>query len=203
MAGRPRKAPNALAGHRTPRPSLVSIPGGRADEAPTDGRPRCGVCRKPFDKPYRGVLCSEECWKKLPRMPTAGSGVAWLAETLDMWAGVWCSSMAENWRRDLGLYMPALHRWIRLHDALGRAHRAVQRAPMVQGSKNQPRRNPIFDEIPKLEDMLRRLDEQLGMTLLAQVRMGVPIGATGTAQTAAAAAEELEMEDAGWDWAAE
>jgi len=177
MAGRPRKAPNALAGHRAPRPALVSIAGGRADEPrPADERP-------------------------VPPMPSPGSGQRWLAETERIWAGIWRSPMAENWNLDL--HMPALYRWIRLQDQLIRAHRAVQRVPLVRGSKDQPRRNPIWDEIPKLEDMIRRLDDQLGLTPLAQVRMGLGLGSgTSKARTPAEIAAELERTE-GWDWAAE
>lgn len=120
-----------------------------------------------------------------------------------MWEGIWLTTTAEVWNSDRDLYLPALYRWIRLQDQLGLAHRAVQRLPMVAGSKGQMRRNPVFDSIPKLEDMIRRLDDQLGMTPLSRVRMGLPVGGTKESRTPEVAAAELDNAEAAWDWAAE
>lgn len=178
MAGQRRTAPNALAGHRAPRSGLVSIPGGKA------GEPKAGA-------------------QDVPELPSPASGVRWLAETTRLWEGIWGSDMAEVWRANLGLYLPALYQWLRLQDQLIRAHRAVQKTPLVKGSKDQPRRNPAFDMIPRLEDRIERLNNQLGMTPLALVRMGRPVGGQKTARTPDEASAELENADAAWDWAAE
>lgn len=51
--------------------------------------------------------------------------------------------------------------------------------------------------------MLRRLDDQLGMTPLARVRMGLPVGGQAAARTPETAAEELDNADDAFDWAAE
>lgn len=203
MAGRPRKPPNALAGHRAERPALVSIAGGRAGEGRAAKPGECLACSRALNG-NASRFCSAACLAtRVPPMPSPASGKRWLAATVQMWEEIWLSSAAEVWNQDRGLYKAALERWIRLQDQLIQHHRAVQKTPLVPGSKGQPRRNPAFDGIPRLEDMIRRLDDQLGMTPLSRVRMGLPVGGTKESRTPDVAADELDNAEAAWDWAAE
>ena len=157
MAGRPHKAPNALAGHRAEaKPARRSIAGGRRG-------PECGGCRE----------LRHRCAEHIPPMPT---GVRFQA-TKVRWREMWESDVAAHW--DERAHMGALSRYILLHDQWHWARAAVRREPTVEGSKGQPRINPLAAELPKIESMMGRLEDQLGLTPLAALRLGWAAGAGG------------------------
>lgn len=158
MAGRPHKAPNALAGHRAERKPapLRALAGGKRG-------PECSNCRE----------LRHRCDLHVPPLPT---GIRFQA-TKVRWREMWRSDVSGHW--DERAHMGALTRYILLHDQWHWARAAVRKEPTVEGSKGQPRINPLAAELPKIEVMMGRLEDQLGLTPLAALRLGWVGGAAG------------------------
>ncbi len=148
MAGKPRKAPNAIAGHRTKQPITSSAAAALSVVA---------------------VSAPEE-ERVVPAVPP---GI--LKRSREIWARFWKSELADHVDREGGLYR--IERWIRDVDELERAWRLFRSERFVTGSMGQTRLNTVWRVIQDCEARVAKAEEQLGMTPLARARLGLTLGA--------------------------
>jgi P27 family predicted phage terminase small subunit len=87
------------------------------------------------------------------------------------------------WRSDVATVVTdadhdAIERLFLLRDEHARAMRAVRSTGqrLVSGSRNQPRLNPIYDLVFKLEGAIHTLETELGLSPLARARLGIAVG---------------------------
>lgn len=108
-----------------------------------------------------------------PVVPPPTAPKALLPETKRYWRMLWQSRVASAWDRESDLvavtrYIKLLDRWLRF-DAL------VTQAPLVRGSKDQLRANPLSLRMDAIEGQVRGLEEQLGLTPAARLRLGISL----------------------------
>lgn len=152
MAGKARKNPNQLAGHRQGRASLAAI----------------------------AVRTAEDRAANVPQMPTVGAGVPrFLQVTRRAWQLYWTSELSDHVDRTADLYR--VERWIRVVDTAERAWRTCQQDWVALGSMGQVRLNPMFKVVEFCEAQLKVAEEQLGMTPLARARLGIAFGEAASA----------------------
>jgi P27 family predicted phage terminase small subunit len=98
-----------------------------------------------------------------------------LAATRRAWARYWRSDVASV---VTDADHDAIERLFLLRDEHARAMRAVRSTGerLVSGSRNQPRLNPIYDLIFKLEGAIHTLETELGASPLARARLGIAVG---------------------------
>lgn len=98
-----------------------------------------------------------------------------LAATRRAWARYWKSDVASV---VTDADHDAIERLFLLRDEHARAMRAVRSTGqrLVSGSRNQPRLNPIYDLIFKLEGAIHTLETELGASPLARARLGIAVG---------------------------
>jgi P27 family predicted phage terminase small subunit len=109
-----------------------------------------------------------------PRCP---SGV--LPATAKKWRALWQSRVAQIWDRTSDL--PVLTRYILLWDRWQRYDDLVRQAPMLRGSKEQLRANPLASRMDAIETQLRAMEDQLGLTPAARLRLGISLVEARTA----------------------
>jgi len=103
-----------------------------------------------------------------PRCPTG-----LLPETRKYWRELWGSRVATAWDRASDL--PAVTRYIRLLDRWLRYDALVAQTPLVRGSKDQVRPNPLAPRMDAIEGQVRALEEQLGLTPASRLRLGISL----------------------------
>jgi P27 family predicted phage terminase small subunit len=96
-----------------------------------------------------------------------------LPGTANRWRSLWRSRVAQAWDRSSDL--PALTRYILLMDRWLRYDELVRQAPLVRGSKDQLRANPLALRMDALEGQMHALEEQLGLTPAARMRLGISL----------------------------
>lgn len=89
------------------------------------------------------------------------------------WRSLWKSAAAASWDRDADL--PALTVYILDLDQWLRFRALVAQAPLVRGSKEQLRANPLVKEMRVLERQLRATEEQFGMSPRARISLGTSL----------------------------
>jgi P27 family predicted phage terminase small subunit len=104
--------------------------------------------------------------RKTPRTPAGLHPVAQHA-----WREFWASdvSYAVDLHADLG----ALKRWAHCISERARFSELVAHSPLVKGSRDQLRRNPLVDHIAVLNSEIARCEDHFGMTPLARMRLGI------------------------------
>jgi P27 family predicted phage terminase small subunit len=96
-----------------------------------------------------------------------------LPETRRFWRELWGSRVANAWDRESDL--PAVTRYIRLLDRWLRYDGLVSQTPLVRGSKDQVRPNPLAPRMDAIEGQVSALEEQLGLTPAARLRLGISL----------------------------
>jgi hypothetical protein len=122
---------------------------------------------------------------KAPSMPrglcTAAQGA---------WGNYWCDGVS-------GVIRTSDHtmvlRWVRNLDRLHRLAAEADRSPMVPGSKGQPKINPIYQFMLKLEVSIREDERQLGIGPYNRLRLGLAL--SEGAISLAALNAEAEVDD--------
>jgi P27 family predicted phage terminase small subunit len=89
------------------------------------------------------------------------------------WRARWRSAAAGAWDREadlapLTVYILDFDTWLRFRAV-------VQQAPLVRGSKEQLRPNPLIKEMRLLERQLRATEEQFGMSPRARISLGISL----------------------------
>lgn len=96
----------------------------------------------------------------------------WRDETQASWRAYWASDLALV---ALDVDAPAIARLFAMYDQHARSMEAVSQALVVRGSTGQIRTNPLADHALRLESAIVRLENELGLTPAARVRMGIAI----------------------------
>jgi P27 family predicted phage terminase small subunit len=102
-----------------------------------------------------------------------------LPVTVKTWRSLWRSRVAQSWDRSSDL--PVVTRYALLLDRWQRYDDIVRGAPMVRGSKDQLRANPLASRMDAIESQLRSLEDQLGLTPAARLRLGISLVEAQTA----------------------
>ena len=93
-----------------------------------------------------------------------------LAATRKAWHTYWDDEISAITR---GVDHQVINRLFGLYDEHARARVVVKQALMVKGSTGQIRTNPLADHILKLETAILRLENELGLTPSARMRLGI------------------------------
>ncbi|HSW41312.1 MAG TPA: P27 family phage terminase small subunit [Patescibacteria group bacterium] len=99
---------------------------------------------------------------------------AWLASTAAAWRAYWASPLARAAQIDTDT--PAIERLFGLRDERERMSRVVRRSRVVLGSAGQPRANPLYAQITAFDAEIRQLEDRLGLSPIARLRLGVTFG---------------------------
>jgi phage terminase small subunit len=118
------------------------------------------------------VLPGGDLAAKPPRAP---SGL--LELTRKEWRTFWASPQAAYVNET---NLPAVRRLFVYRDKWARAMALVEGAMLVKGSMGQIRTNPMFDTAIKLEGVISRLEDSLGITPMAAARLGMTASQTMT-----------------------
>jgi P27 family predicted phage terminase small subunit len=103
------------------------------------------------------------------KTPPAPAGLHPVAQRA--WREFWASdvSYAVDLHADIG----ALKRWAHCLSERARFSELVAQSPLVKGSRDQLRRNPLMDHIAVLNSEIARFEDHFGMTPLARMRLGI------------------------------
>lgn len=104
------------------------------------------------------------------------------AKSVERWGAFWRSKLAGY--VDVGADLHRLERWIADVDEFDRLREAYDRKPTVEGSKGQPRLNPLASRLGVLERQIKDAEGQFGMTPAARLKLGISFGAGGGPTTA-------------------
>ena len=119
--------------------------------------------------------------------PSQPRGLCPQAQTA--WAGYWKDAVSGVMRSSDA---PIVLRWVKNLDRYHRLVGEADSAPIVPGSKDQPKANPLYDLILKLEASIRTDEQQLGIGPLNRLRLGVAM--TESAKTLADLRAEAEAD---------
>jgi P27 family predicted phage terminase small subunit len=118
------------------------------------------------------------------RTTTKAVGVIRAAGTAPRMPAGLCSAAQNAWRDYFadtvsGVIRPAdaslVLRWVRNLDRYHRLVSEADREPVVIGSQLQPRPNPLYDMVFKIEASLRADEAQLGIGPLSRLRLGAQL----------------------------
>lgn len=115
----------------------------------------------------------------------------WLVETRRAWTSFWSSPLATVVQRDTDA--PAVRRLFGLRDERERMARVIRKQRVVLGSRGQLRANPLYAQMIALDAELRQLEDRLGLSPIARLRLGVTFG--DAARSLADLNRELENDD--------
>lgn len=97
----------------------------------------------------------------------------WLKATREQWATFWVSPVAQL---VLPVDTPSVERLFSMYDMRARAERVYRKAPVVSGSMGQQVLSPMAGEIHALDKTITTLEDRLGITPLARLKLGVKFG---------------------------
>jgi len=103
--------------------------------------------------------------------PPAPSGL--LKATREDWSGFWASPLASL---VIPADLPALRRLFTLYDERLRAYQGYRKGRLVAGSMGQPVLNPLFAAMKSADAEIRALEDRLGLSPIARLRLGVALG---------------------------
>ncbi len=117
-------------------------------------------------RPELGIVESKPGSFVIPPSP-----VGLLKPSRDRWEAYWRSavSSAVDLNADFGL----VERWIRSVDEWHRAYRDFRKARVTTGSMGQLVLSPLAKLISQLESEINRCEQQLGLTPMARLRLGL------------------------------
>ena len=131
--------------------------------------------RGPVPKPADKLLGHR---KRTPRAvkaeasPVVEPMEGWLPATKEAWATYWSSDLAAI---TLGVDRPSIRRLFDMYDQYARAMDVVRAALVVRGSTGQLRTNPLADHALRLDGVILRLENELGLTPAARGRLGISV----------------------------
>lgn len=97
-----------------------------------------------------------------------------LPEVAESWERFWRSPLAQTVTPDTDL--PAVERLFGLRDERERAWRIIRAARVVSGSMGQERASPFYAVASALDSEIRQLEDRLGLSPQARLRLGVQLG---------------------------
>jgi hypothetical protein len=108
---------------------------------------------------------------RTPACPRRQDGTQLTSLARSRWADIWASSASAAWDRRGDLV--ALTRYIITLDLWLQVDGVVRRAPLVRGSQEQPRANPLFVQRGLLGTEMSRMEERFGLTVIDRIRLGM------------------------------
>ena len=115
-------------------------------------------------------------------------------QAVDAWNSYWGDVLSGVMRQsDATLVL----RWVQNLDRYHRLLAEADRSPMVKGSTGQPRSNPVYDLVFKIEASIKDDEKQLGIGPLNRLRLGVALseGAKSLADLNAEADDDEDNDD--------
>ncbi len=114
----------------------------------------------------------KQAGRRVPPIPAFERGL-FGARTRALWRGLWRSPSAMHWDPEadvvpLARYLLQVEEWQR-HQQL------VRKAPVVRGSMDQLRANPLTASMRELEREMRATEEQFGISPRARLSLGMEI----------------------------
>lgn len=109
-----------------------------------------------------------ESWDDSRPIPAAPEGMS--ARQLDSWDAYFRSNLSALIKETDLPVVERLWRYYQQHEELTDI---FDRGRLVPGSTGQPRINPAHDALMKLESAIHRLENELGLTPTARLRLGI------------------------------
>ena len=106
-----------------------------------------------------------------PKVPKADA--LWLASTKKQWAEFWSAPAAKKLAPALDL--AAVERLFTLYDERARSLSTFRRNRLVKGSQGQVVLNPLGRQINSLNTAILQLEDRLGLSPLARLKMNIAI----------------------------
>lgn len=116
-----------------------------------------------------GIIALEGGLRDVPTPPKG-----WLVSSEEAWRSFWTSGLAQVIQVDTD--MPVVERLFSLRDERERMARVVRKSRVVLGSQGQPRANPLYAQITSFDAEIRQLEDRLGLSPIARLRLGVTFG---------------------------
>lgn len=107
-----------------------------------------------------------------PVIPTAPKGLT--AASKKRWRTFWLSPLAKVVEISTDLHR--VERWIQAVDEYEKVGKVFRSSRLVKGSTGQPVLNPLASYLANLETSISRAEQELGMTPLARLKLGIAVG---------------------------
>ncbi len=121
-------------------------------------RPEVGIVKvDPADKPI---------------IPMAPKGLTTASKK--RWRTFWLSPLASVVEISTDLHR--VERWIQAVDEYEKVGKVFRTSRLVKGSTGQPVLNPLASYLTSLETTISRAEQELGMTPLARLKLGIAVG---------------------------
>jgi len=139
--------------------------------------------RLPKPKPLRqnterrdlGLVGIVPATQRVPPVPPAPPAPAeWLAESKTEWQSFWTSPLAAALLPVTD--EPAVRRLFGLRDERERMMRGIRRQRLVPGARGQPRANPLYAQLASFDSEIRQLEDRIGLTPQARLKLGISLG---------------------------
>jgi P27 family predicted phage terminase small subunit len=115
---------------------------------------------------------------------------------LESWGEFWSSELSQLVK---GTDMGAVRRLWSYYQQHEDLTRVFDRSRLVSGSQGQPRLNPALDGLMKLEGAILRLENELGLTPSARLRLGITFADATNSLDALARKFEVDDDEDLWD----
>ena len=115
---------------------------------------------------------------------------------LESWSEFWSSELSQLVK---GTDMGAVRRLWSYYQQHEDLTRVFDRSRLVSGSQGQPRLNPALDGLMKLEGAILRLENELGLTPSARLRLGITFADATNSLDALARKFEVDDDEDLWD----
>lgn len=137
---------------------MAPIPKPRETRQRWAKRPEVGIVKvDPADKPV---------------IPLAPKGLTTASKK--RWRTFWLSPLASVVEISTDLHR--VERWIQAVDEYEKVGKVFRSSRLVKGSTGQPVLNPLASYLASLEATISRAEQELGMTPLARLKLGIAVG---------------------------
>ena len=107
-----------------------------------------------------------------PVIPTAPKGLS--PASKKRWRTFWLSPLAKVVEISTDLHR--VERWIQAVDEYEKVGKVFRSSRLVKGSTGQPVLNPLAAYLANLETAISRAEQEIGMTPLARLKLGIAVG---------------------------
>ena len=121
-------------------------------------------------RPEVGIVKVDPASK--PVIPLAPKGLTTASKK--RWRTFWLSPLASVVEISTDLHR--VERWIQAVDEYEKVGKVFRSSRLVKGSTGQPVLNPLASYLTSLEATISRAEQELGMTPLARLKLGIAVG---------------------------